>query len=136
VVLDQRGADVVDGSNDGSYVFNLFERGDGLRPPERWPTTGPQAGAPSGPGGCGTMHALVAARTMVTVSCPPTGGVRNVRNGVVAYRLLNPFTLQPSGTPCEAPEVRPPDAEHGGAVRCTNPDRIYPVTLEVTCCLM
>jgi hypothetical protein len=31
--------------------------------------------------------------------------------------------------------VRPADSADGGAVRCTNPDRIYPVLLEMTCCL-
>lgn len=136
VVLDQRDVDVADGSNDGSYVFNLFERGDGLRPPARWPSTGLQAGASSGPSGCGTMQVLVPARTTATLACPAAGGVRNVRNGIVAYRLLNPFTLQPWGSPCEEAEIRPPDGDQGGALRCTNPDRTYSLLLEITCCLM
>ena len=45
VVLDQRATDVVDQSNDGTYVFNLFERGDGLRPPPLWPQVGPPSAA-------------------------------------------------------------------------------------------
>lgn len=136
VVLDQRDVDVADGSNDGSYVFNLFERADGLRPPARWPSVGAPAGAPAGPSGCGTMHVLVPPHTTATLACPAAGGVHNARNGVVAFRLLNPFSLEPWGAPCEDLEVRAPDGDQGGAVRCTNPERTYPTLLEVTCCLM
>ena len=136
VVLDQRGTDVVDGSDDGSYVFNLFERGDGLEPPGRWPTTSVQSGAGAGPVGCGTMHVVAAPQTTVTLECPAAGGVRGTRNGVVAYRLLNPFSLQPFPVPCDPVEVRAPTDTTGGAVRCTNPERLYPALLEITCCLM
>lgn len=136
VLLDQRGADVVDQSNDGTYVFNLFERGDGLRPPALWPPAGPRGAAPQGPSGCGTMNAAVPPQTTVTVECPTARGVRGARNGVVAYRLLNPFSQQPFASPCDPAEVRPADGDHGGAVRCTNPNRIYAGLLEVTCCLM
>ncbi|MCC6849974.1 MAG: right-handed parallel beta-helix repeat-containing protein [Deltaproteobacteria bacterium] len=136
VVLDQRGVDVLDQSNDGTYVFNLFERGDGLRAPALWPPAGARAAAPAGPTGCGTMHAVAPAQTTVGIECPTAAGVRGARNGVVAYRLLNAFSLQPFPSPCDPVEVRPADDRRGGAVRCTNPDRLYPALLEVTCCLM
>ncbi|MCC6766397.1 MAG: right-handed parallel beta-helix repeat-containing protein [Deltaproteobacteria bacterium] len=136
VVLDQRGVDVFDQSNDGTYVFNLFERGDGLRPPALWPPAGVRAAAPTGPTGCGTMHAVAGPLTTVGIECPTAGGVRGVRNGVIAYRLLNAFSLQPFSSSCDPVEVRPADDGHGGAVRCTNPNRLYPALLEVTCCLM
>jgi hypothetical protein len=136
VVLDQRGTDIVDQSNDGTYVFNVFERGDGLRPPALMPSTGPPAPAQPIPAGCGTMGVVVAPRETATVTCPPTGGVRAVRNGVVSYRLLNWLSMQPWGQGCDPVEVRAPDGKEGGAVRCTNSDRISPGILEVTCCLM
>ncbi len=136
VVLDQRGTDIVDQSNDGTYVFNVFERGDGLRPPALMPSTGPPAPAQPVPAGCGTMKTVVQPRETVTVTCPPTGGVRGVRNGVVAYRLLNWLSLQPWGPGCDPVEVRAPDGKEGGAVHCTNSDRAVPGILEVTCCLM
>jgi hypothetical protein len=137
VVLDQRGNDVVDQSNDGTYVLNLFERGDGLRPPALWPVVGAPASAQPAPAGCGLMHTLVAARTTAVLACPDVGGgVRAVRNGVVAYRLLNPLSLQPFGVSCDPVEVRPANGTEGGAVRCTNPDRTVPAVLEITCCLM
>ncbi len=135
VVLDQRGADVVDQSNDGSYVMNLFERGTGLRAPALWPPIGPPAAAPVAPSGCGLMHATVAPRSTATVTCPHAGGVRAARNGVVAYRLVNPFTSLPFSASCDPVEVRPADGHEGGSVRCTNPESIYGALLEVTCCL-
>jgi hypothetical protein len=136
VVLDQRGTDIVDQSNDGTYVFNVFERGDGLRPPALMPSTGPPAPAQPIPAGCGTMQAMVQPRETVTVSCPPAGGVRGVRNGVVSYRLLNWLSRQPWGQGCNPVEVRVPDGKESGAVRCTNADRTSAGILEVTCCLM
>ncbi len=136
IVLDQRGNDVVDQSNDGSYVQNLFERGEGLRPPARWPAAGPQAAAASPPSGCGTMNAVVPPRTSTAVTCPTASGVHGVRNGVVSYRLLNPFSGMPFPVSCDPVDVRPDDGTNGGSVHCTNPDRIYPALLEVTCCLM
>ena len=136
VVLDQRGTDIVDRSNDGTYVFNLFERGVGLRPPALWPPAGARAAAPRGPSGCGTMNTSVAPLTTAVIECPAAGGIRGARNGVVAYRLLNPFSLQPFAASCEPAEVRAADGSRGGAIRCTNPNRIYAALLEVTCCLM
>jgi hypothetical protein len=137
VVLDQRGTDVVDQSNDGSYLLNLFERGNGLRPPARWPTVGTAAAAQPAPAGCGTLHTTVAARTSALLACPDlgAGGVRAVRNGVVSYRLLNPFTFQPFAASCDPVEVHAADGTAPGSVRCTNPDRVYAALLEITCCL-
>lgn len=135
VVLDSRGRDVVDASNDGTYVLNLFERGDGLRPPALAPATGPPAPALPAPAGCGVMRVMIAARATETAQCPPTSGARAVRNGVVAYRLLNPLNLLPFHLNCEGVEMRAPDGNAGGSVRCTNPERTYPALLEVTCCL-
>jgi len=135
VVLDSRGRDVVDASNDGTYVLNLFERGDGIRPPALAPPTGPPAPALPAPAGCGVMHVPIAPRATETLQCPPTTGSRAVRNGVVAYRLLNPMTLQPFHLACEGVETRAPDGSAGGSVRCTNPERTYPALLEMTCCL-
>jgi hypothetical protein len=135
VVLDSRGRDVVDTSNDGTYVLNLFERGDGLRPPALAPATGPPAPALPAPAGCGVMHVTIAARATETLQCPPTSGARAVRNGVVAHRLLNPLSFLPFHLKCEDLEVRAPDGRAGGSVRCTNPERTYPALLEVTCCL-
>jgi hypothetical protein len=136
VILDHRGKDVVDQSNDGTYVFNVFEHGDGLRPPALMPSTGPPAPAQPVPAGCGMMHTTVPPRETATITCPPTGGVRAVRNGVVAYQLLNWLSLQPFGQACDPVEVRAPDGKEGGAVRCTNPNRMQAAVLEVTCCLM
>ncbi len=136
VVLDQRATDVVDQSNDGTYVFNLFERGNGLRPPPLWPQVGPPSAALPAPAGCGTMYTPVAPRTTAVLTCPSAGGVRAVRNGVVAYRLLNPFSLLPFGSSCDPGEVQAADGATGGSVRCTNADRTYSALLEVTCCLM
>ncbi len=135
VVLDSRGRDVVDTSNDGTYVLNLFERGDGIRPPALAPATGPPAPALPAPAGCGVMHVMIPARATETVQCPPTSGARAVRNGVVAYRLRNPLTFLPFHVNCEGLEMRAPDGNAGGSVRCTNPERTYPALLEVTCCL-
>ena len=136
LILDQRGPDVVDQSTDGSAVLNLFERGEGIRRPSLWPATGPPAPALPAPAGCGVMQMPIAPRATATVQCPPAGGVRAVRNGVVAYRLLNPFNQQQAfPAPCEDVEVRAADGIVGGSVRCTNPDRIYGALLEVTCCL-
>lgn len=135
VVLDSRGHDVVDSSNDGTYVLNLFEHGDGLRPPALAPATGPPAPALPAPAGCGVMRVMIAAGGTETVRCPPTSGARVVRNGVVAYRLLNPLNLLPFHMNCEGVETRAPDPGAGGSVRCTNPERTYPALLEVTCCL-
>jgi hypothetical protein len=135
VVLDSRGRDLVDSSNDGTYVLNSFERGDGIQPPALSPATGPPAPALPAPAGCGVMHVLIAARGTETVQCPPTSGARAVRNGVVAYRLLNPLSSLPFHVKCEGVETRAPDGSAGGSVRCTNPERTYPALLEVTCCL-
>ncbi len=136
VVLDHRGNDVVDQSTDGTYVFNVFEHGDGLRPPALMPSTGPPAPAQPVPAGCGTMHTMVEPLSTATLVCPDAGGVRAVRNGIVAYRLLIPFTLQPSWQSCEPAEVRAPDGAAGGSIRCTNANRLYGMLLEATCCLM
>lgn len=135
VVLDQRGRDIVDQSTDGTVLLNVFERAEGLRPPTVWPATGPPAAALPAPAGCGVMHTPVAPRATETLACPPAGGVRAVRNGVVAYRLLNPLSQRPFHQACEAAEVHPADGTTGGSVRCTNPDRVYSALLEVTCCL-
>lgn len=136
VVLDSRGRDVVDASNDGTYVLNLFERGDGLRPPALAPAIGPPAPALPAPAGCGVMQVPIAPRATATVQCPPAGGLRAVRNGVVAYRLLNAFNNQLAfHTACEDLEVRAASDDAGGSVRCTNPDRTFGALLEVTCCL-
>ncbi len=134
VVLDHRGNDIVDQSSDGTYVLNLFERGDGLRPPTLWPAPGPPAPAQPAPAGCGVMHTLIAARATGATTCPRAGGVRPVRNSVVAYRLLNSLNMLPSAD-CDPVEVRAADDTESGSVRCTNPDRIFAALLEVTCCL-
>ena len=135
VVLDHRGNDIVDQSTDGTYVLNVFERGDGLKPPALWPATGPPAPALPAPAGCGVMNASVAPRTTVELACPQPAGLRAVRNSVVAYRLLNPFSNQPFYAACDPADVRAASDHDGGAVRCTNPDRIWGAILEVTCCL-
>lgn len=135
VVLDHRPYDVVDQSSDGVFALNVFERADGIRPPALWPLPGPPAPAMPAPAGCGVMTAPVHARQRVTLACPQDPGTRTVRNSVVAYRLLNVFTHAPAATACDGTEVRPADAGGGGAVTCTNPDSVFPMLLEVTCCL-
>ncbi len=135
LVLDQRGPDIVDQSTDGTALLNVFERGEGIRRPPLWPATGPPAPAQPAPAGCGVMQTPIPPRTTVSVQCPPAGGVRAVRNSVVAYRLLNPFNQLAFATPCEDAEVRPAEGSAGGSVRCTNSDRTYGALLEVTCCL-
>jgi hypothetical protein len=135
VVLDHRLGDIIDQSSDGTYVFNVFERGDGLRPPALWPAPGPPAPAQAAPAGCGVMHTLIAPRSTAALECPPAGGVRPVRNSVVAYRLLNPFGMLPFPEVCEPVEVHAADGTTGGSVRCTNPNRMYSALLEITCCL-
>ncbi len=135
VVLDHKRGDVVDQSSDGTYVLNLFERGDGLKPPSLWPAPGPPAPALPPPSGCGVMNAPVPPRATVELSCPQATGLRAARNSVVAYRLLNPINSQAFHTACDGAEVRAASDQNGGMVRCTNPDRIYPALLEITCCL-
>lgn len=135
VVLDQRGSDVVDHSTDGTYILNVFEHGDGLKPPAVWPLPGPPAPAQPAPAGCGVMHGLVQPLATITLTCPQPAGIRAVRNSVVAYRMLDPFNGGASGIACNPVEILSATSSDGGGVRCTNPDRIYAALLETTCCL-
>jgi hypothetical protein len=134
VILDQRPNDVVDEGADNTFALNIFERGDGVTPPALWPLVDP---GPAGPGvaGCGTLATPVGPRRTAVLACPQDSGLRALRNSVVAYRLLNPFTNLVFTAPCAPAEVRPATSAGGGAVTCTNPDSLWTAVLEVTCCL-
>lgn len=133
VILDHRTQDVVDDGSDNTFALNAFERGAGVSPPGLWPLIG-DAGAATPPVvGCGLMTDLLKPRQTVTVSCPQDPGLRAVRNSVVGYRLLVGTT--PYGTTCQDAHVVPASSSAGGAVRCTNPDSVWSLVLEVTCCL-
>jgi len=134
VALDQRASDIIDEGSDNTFALNVFERGDGVAPPSLWPLTGrPDHGAP-GVAGCGTMIDFIKPRQTVTVTCPQDPGLRALRNSVVGYRLLLGGD-KPSGATCNPAALRPAHSGGGGSITCTNPDSIWGLVFEVTCCL-
>jgi len=134
VVFDHRAQDVVDEGADNTFVLNAFERGGGVLPPALWPLIGDAGPTAPGVAGCGVMDTFLKPRETVTVTCPQDPGLRALRNSVVAYRLLLGGTTR-HGQVCEAAEILPASSSGGGAVRCTNPDSLWGLVLEVTCCL-
>ncbi len=136
LVLDNERVDVVDQGSDNALALNAFERGDGTQPPALWPLLGPSAAPLAGVAGCGVMHAPVRPGETTTVTCPQDPGLRGLRNSVVAYRLLNPFTpALPMPATCSPGEIVAATSGGGGALRCRNPDAVWPLLVEVTCCL-
>ena len=136
VVLDHDRVDVVDQGSDNALALNAFERGQGTKPPALWPLLGPSAAPPAGVAGCGLMHAGINPRETATVTCPQDPGLRGLRNSVVAYRLLNAFSpAVPMPATCSPAEIVPATSGGGGALRCGNANSVWPVIVEVTCCL-
>jgi parallel beta-helix repeat protein len=136
LVLGQRGTDVADAGSDNLFTLNGFEHGDGVDPPPLWPLLGVPVSPATGVAGCGTMHDVIGPRATLTITCPQDPGLRAVRNSVVAYRLLSPAnTSQPFAANCTPALLHPASGTSGGGVTCTNPATVFPVILEVTCCL-
>jgi hypothetical protein len=136
MILAHLPSDVVDEGSDNLFALNVFERGQGISPPELWPLLGIPPPTSPGVAGCGTLHTSVKPRETVTISCPQDPGLRALRNSVVAYRFLNP--LNPTlifGATCNPVKFQPASSEGGGSVTCTNPESLWTVILEVTCCL-
>ena len=136
VILDHERADVIDQGSDNALALNAFERAAGTRPPTLWPLLGPSSAAPASVIGCATIHAPIGHDETITLTCPQDPGLRGLRNSVVGYRLLNPFSPGlPATLACNPGEVITATSGGGGALRCRNSDPIWPAILEVTCCL-
>ncbi len=136
VILDHDVVDVVDRGSDNAFALNAFERSDGVSPPALWPLLGPSSAPIAGVAGCGTMHAPIRPGETLTLTCPQDPGLRGLRNSVVSYRLLNPFSpALPFNAACDPADVIAATSGGGGALRCRNSDPIWQLILEITCCL-
>jgi hypothetical protein len=133
VFLGNGFADVVDEGTDNTFVLNDFERGTGVAPPDLKPlVTQSNAGLPAVVG-CATVNDLLKPRQTVTVTCPQDPQLRGLRNSVVGYRLILGDKLYGQG--CANAQITPAYSGGGGSVTCTNPDSLWNLMLEVTCCL-
>ncbi len=133
VVLGNGFADLVDEGTDSTFVLNDFERGTGVAPSELRPLVAQSnAGVPA-VAGCATVSDFLKPRQTATVQCPQDPQLRGLRNSVVGYRLLLGETRYP-GT-CAGVDITPAYSGGGGSITCTNPDSLWNVILEVTCCL-
>jgi hypothetical protein len=133
LVLDNGFADVVDEGVDNTFVLNEFERGNGVVPPALWPLRGQSNRGVPAVAGCATVADYLKPHQTVTVTCPQDAQLRGLRNSVVGYRLL--LGEKPYGRSCAAVELKPAHSGGGGSVTCTNPDSLWGLVLEVTCCL-
>ena len=133
VVLGNGFADLVDEGNDSTFALNDFERGTGVAPPPLKPLVAQSnAGLPA-VAGCGTVTDFVKPRQTVTVTCPQDPQLRGLRNSIVGYRLLLGDRL--FGGTCENTDIKPAYSGGGGSITCRNPDSLWGLVLEVTCCL-
>jgi len=133
VVLGNGFADLVDEGTDSTFVLNDFERGTGVAAPALKPLIAQSnAGLPS-VAGCATVTDFLKPRQTATVTCPQDPQLRGLRNSVVGYRLIIGDKLY--GATCSNPTITPAYSGGGGSLTCTNPDALWNLILEVTCCL-
>lgn len=133
VILDNAFADVVDEGNDNTFVLNEFERGTGVAPPALRPLIGQSNDGVPAVAGCGMVSDFLRPRQTATVTCPQDPQLRGLRNSVVGYRLI--LGEKPYGAACASPHLTPAYSGGGGSLTCTNPDSLWGLILEVTCCL-